>query len=157
MRYLVLLAVAAGLSFGAEKYTGPVPPKDDVPFLLHADNLLETDVAEAKEEERKDTTIATIPGPAAKARTPLSEPIFILRSKKIMPDKIQAFKLDVKNGNREVVINAKKVKDIARPIHLNVTRLSDGLYKIEVDQTLENGEYCLSPDGQNTTFSFQIY
>ena len=157
MRLFTMLAVAASLSFAAEKYTGPVPQKDDVPYLLHADNLLELDVLEAKEEDRKDVTVASIPGAAAKARTPLAEPVFIFRSSKITPDKIQAYKLDVKNGNREVVINAKKSKNVTKPIHLNVTRLSDGLYKIEVDQTLENGEYFLSPDGDNRTFSFQIY
>jgi hypothetical protein len=157
MRLFTMFALAASLSFGAEKYTGPVPEKDDVPYLLHADNLVELDVLDAKEEDRKDTTVASIPGPAAKARTPLAEPIFIFRSSKITPDKIQAYKLDVKNGNREVVVNAKKSKNITKPIHLNVTRLSDGLYKIEVDEELENGEYCLSPDGENRTFSFQIY
>ena len=28
----------------AEKYTGPRPPKADVPYLLHADNLIETEI-----------------------------------------------------------------------------------------------------------------
>ena len=72
-------------------------------------------------------------------------------------DKIAAYRMEVKNGNREVVVNAKKLKNMKQPIHLQVTRLDDRLYRIEVDEPLENGEYSLSPDGSDETFSFQIY
>ena len=54
-------------------------------------------------------------------------------------------------------MNAKKAKNIQRPIHLQVTRLDDRLYRVEVDEPLENGEYSLSPDGSDQTFSFQIF
>ncbi|MEJ7609358.1 MAG: hypothetical protein WKF37_24560 [Bryobacteraceae bacterium] len=57
----------------------------------------------------------------------------------------------------EVVVSHKKGKNVAKPIYLVVTRLDDGLYKIEVDQQLENGEYTLTPQGSDETFSFQIY
>jgi hypothetical protein len=46
---------------------------------------------------------------------------------------------------------------VARPIRLNVTRLDENLYKIEVDEILENGEYSLSPVDSNQVFCFQIY
>jgi len=55
------------------------------------------------------------------------------------------------------VVNAKKLKNMQRPIHLQITRLDDRLYRVEVDEPLENGEYSLSPDGSDETFSFQIY
>ena len=80
-----------------------------------------------------------------------------LPTDKLAADKIQAYNLQVKNGNRELVVGAKKSRNISRPIFVQVTRLADRLYQIEIDQTLENGEYCLSPDGENTTFAFQIY
>ena len=143
--------------FAAEKYSGPRPAKADVPYLLHADNLIEPEIGTAKTEERKDTVIATIPGASSPVKTPLSEPIFILKTDKLLVDKLAAYRLEVKNGQREVVVNAKKTKNIQRPLHLQVTKLDDRLYRVEVDEILENGEYSLSPDGSDATFSFQVY
>lgn len=158
MRYLWIAVIASvSLLAAAEKYTGPHPAKADLPYLMHADNLIETEVSEAREETRKDATVAVVPGNASKARTPLAEPIFILRAEKLVPERIQAYKLEVKNGTREVTIGLKRGKNSARPIFLNVTPLTGGLYKIEVDQPLENGQYCLSPEGSNATFSFEVY
>ena len=100
------------LLFAAEKYTGPRPPKADVPYLLHADNLIETEIGKAKSDERKDTVVATIPGAHSPVKTPLAEPIFLIKTDKLSVDKIAAFRLEVKNGQREVVVNAKKLKNM---------------------------------------------
>ena len=78
------------------------------------------------------------------------------RMSRLVPDKLAAYKFEVKNGNREVVISHKKQKN-AKPIYLMVTKLDDNLYRVEVDQPLENGEYTISPEGSNDTFNFQIY
>ena len=142
---------------GASKYSGPRPPKPDVLYLLHADNLIETEVAAAKEEARKDASVATIPGASSPVKTPLAEPIFLVKTNQLLPDKLAAYKFEVKNGNREVVIGHKKQKNVARPIFLMITKLDDNLYRVEVDQPLENGEYTISPEGSNDTFNFQIY
>jgi hypothetical protein len=147
----------AASAFAAEKYTGPRPPKVDVPYLMHADNLIETEAGKAKTDERKDTVVATVPGASSPVKTPLAEPIFLIKTDKLSVDKIAAYRMEVKNGQREVVVNAKKLKNMKQPIHLQVTRLDDRLYRIEVDEPLENGEYSLSPDGSDETFSFQIY
>lgn len=154
---IALALVISTEAFGADKYTGPRPPKPDVPYLLHADNLIETEIGTAKSDERKDTVVATLPGASSPVKTPLAEPIFLIKTEKLSVDKLAAFRLEVKNGQREVVVNAKKAKNIQRPIHLQVTRLDDRLYRVEVDEPLENGEYSLSPDGSDQTFSFQIY
>lgn len=158
MRLLTLFALATAVgSVAAEKYTGPRPPKADVLYLMHADNLIETEVREAKTENRKDIDVGVIDGASSPVRTPLAEPVFLLKSDQIGVDKLSAFKLDPKNGRREVVVGSKKGKAANRPIHLVVKRLEDKLYRVEVDQPLENGEYTISPDGSNMTFSFQIY
>ena len=34
----------------AQKYNGPTPAKADVPYLIHADSLVETETVDAKEE-----------------------------------------------------------------------------------------------------------
>lgn len=143
--------------FAASKYAGPRPPKVDVLYLLHADNLLETETVAAKEETRKDASVAIVPGATSSAKTPLAEPIFLLKSSQVMPGKLAAYKFDVKNGNREVVVSHKKQKNLAKPIHLQITRLDDNLYRVEIDQPLENGEYTISPEGSNDTFNFQVY
>jgi hypothetical protein len=141
----------------ASKYDGPRPPKTDVPYLLHATNLLETETLKAKEESRKNSQVASVPGKASPVRTPLSEPIFLFDSSKITPEKLKLFRMDVtKDGNREVVFPENPKKN-QRPVHLQVKKLSGNLYRVEVDETLENGEYCLSPEGDSTVHCFEIY
>ena len=38
---VILLWSWSSLSGADEKYTGPHPPKPDIPYLMHADNLVE--------------------------------------------------------------------------------------------------------------------
>jgi hypothetical protein len=150
--FLLFLAVSGAF---AQRYDGPRPPKPDVPFLKHADNLVPTEVVQAKEEKRKDDTVYTIDGLTSSARTPLTEPIFLFQSEKIVPDKLQLYRLDTKNGHREIVFSRKKS---AMPLRMEVTRLSsDNLYKLEVNEDLAAGEYSLSPEGSNQVFCFQVY
>jgi hypothetical protein len=157
LNLLATLALVSGFAAGAEKYTGPRPPKADVPYLLHADNLLETEQGTAQNEQRKDSTYAVIEGAASPVKTPLAEPVFILRTDKLLADKFEAYKLEPRNGKREVLIGHKKPKNVPRPVHLAITRLDEKLYRIEVDEPLENGEYSLTPSGSDATFSFAIY
>jgi hypothetical protein len=155
---LLLLCAGFAAAQNQEAYTGPRPPKPDVPYLMHADNLIETEVGEAKESSRgKNETAYVIPGVSSPARTPLAEPIFLFESDKIPPDSLGLFRLEVKGGNRQVVISQKKKND--RPLRLMVTHLGERLYRIEVNQGmgLENGEYSLSPQGANTVFCFEVY
>jgi len=140
----------------AQKYSGPRPPKPDVPFLIHADNLVSTEVAEAKEEKRKDDLAYIVDGAASSAKTPLSGPRFLFQADKLAADKLQLYRFDVKNGHREVFFS-KKGKGSARPRRVEVTSLGDGLFRLDANESLENGEYGLSPDGSNLVFCFQVY
>lgn len=159
MRTAVLLLAAIAALSAQQKYAGPRPEKPDLPYLLHATSLVPTDAAEAKEEKRKEGTAFITAGPAAKARTPLAEPIFLLESKTIMPDKLTMYKLEVKNGAREVFFfdNPKKRKDSTKPIRISAKKLDTGLYRIEPTEPLVNGEYVLTPSDSNTVFGFTIY
>jgi hypothetical protein len=154
---LVALGLAcSALGLAEEQYSGPRPPKPDIPYLLHADNLVETEVGEARQEQRgKNETSYAISGEASPARTPLAEPIFLFQSDKIPAESLQLFRLEVKKGNREVVI----AKNKGRPLHLSVLSLGGRLYRIEVNEGLglENGEYSLSPENSNVVFCFQVY
>jgi hypothetical protein len=144
-----LLAFALG---AADKYTGPVPPKPDLPYLLHASNLIETETGQARQEKNN----YVISGSSSPARTPLAEPIFILDARDLSPERLELAHLDVKGGNREVSLGGGRRRGGGR-LHLAITPLGGHLYKIEVDEPLENGQYALSPNGDNRVFCFEVY
>ena len=128
-RLPLLVLAAAGLlhAQAPKKYTGPKPPKTDMPYLLHASNLVPLEKGSAAEESRKDETANVVKGAASTARTPLAEPIFLLASEKLVPEKLELYRVTVsKSGNREVAVpkNAKKMKDAVKPIRLSVRSTS---------------------------------
>jgi hypothetical protein len=145
--------IAGGCLAAAEKYTGPVPPKPDIPYLLHAANLVETEVANAEAGRKSDTFV--IEGASSPARTPLAEPIFIIDARNIQPDSFELYRLEVKGGKREVNLNGGRHGSHA--LHLAVKALGGHLYRVEADEPLEDGEYALSPNGDNHAFCFEIY
>lgn len=141
-----------------EPYNGPRPPKPDLPYLLHADNLIPTEVAEARQQSRGKDTVYTVPGAASPARTPLAEPIFLFLSEKVPPESLELYRLEVKSGNRQITFPQQK-KDQPRPLRLVVTRLDERLYRLEVSERmgLENGSYSITPAGSNQVFCFDVY
>jgi hypothetical protein len=153
---ILMLALTAGLLL-AQDYTGPTPPKADVPYLLHASTLIETQVSEAQKETKKNSTLYWVDGAESTAKTPLAEPIFIIRIEKLNPDKIELYHFEVNKGRRELELKDRPGKNDAHPLHVAVTKLGKDLYKIEASEQLENGEYSLSPDTSNNVFSFQVY
>ena len=163
MRNVVFFLIAAVLLFAGgaaaqRKYTGPRPTKPDVPFLVHAGKLVETEVGTARESQEKEGTTYTVSGASSPVRTPLSEPVMIFQADRINPDRLTLYKMDVRAGNRVVVIPTpgKRRKD-ARPIFLMVSPLGPGLFKVEVNEVIADGEYCLSPEGANQVFCFSAY
>jgi len=159
IRFLTILLLATlpltSLALGADDYTGPRPPKGDVLYLVHASSLVPTETAEAQQEGKNNDTFS-VSGAASSARTPLAEPIFLLRSEKIKPDALELYRFEVKNGRRQLTLS-KKRSEKAGPFHLSITKLDKDLYRVEADEALENGEYSLSPNGSNAVFCFQVY
>ncbi len=127
-------------------------------YLVHADNLIPTEVLDANQESgKKDETTYTIAGAGGVARTPLAEPIFLLQSEKIVPDRLELYRLEVKNGHREISMSKGRRRGGTRALHLQVTKLDGNLYKVEADEPLENGEYSISPNDSNHVFCFTVY
>lgn len=165
MRFRIpaLLLLAAVLAFPAlaqKKYNGPRPPKSDVPFLLQAGKLTEVESGTATEGQSKEGPMYTVNGAASPTRTPVPEPVFLFLADKVNPDRLSLYRMDTKTGNRTLVLPpamGKRKKDAPRPIFLMVSPLSPGLFKVEVNEVLENGEYCLSPEGSNKVFCFAAY
>lgn len=153
---LMLALFACAMSLPAQKYTGPEPEKPDLPYLVHADHLVATESAVAKEEDRKDEVLYVIDGATSPAATPLASPVFLIHAQDLVPDKLEIYKLESKNGRREILFSRKK-KQTARPIRYTINRVGDDLYKLEVDESLENGEYSITPSGSNQVFCFRVY
>jgi len=75
---LAALGIAfLGSGLAAEKYSGPRPPKPDVPYLLHADNLIATEAGQAREDRHgKSESSYSVPGAASRRARRWAEPIF---------------------------------------------------------------------------------
>lgn len=153
-----LLAIAAILpAYSEVSYNGPKPAKPDVVYLMHGDTIVETDQLEAAQSEDKKKTVYTVTGPSATARTPLSEPIFLILPGKIKPEQLSLFPMKIEKGNRVISFHTKPDDDDPQPVPLLFQNRKDGSVIIEANRYLENGEYCLSPSGANTVFCFQVY
>ncbi len=140
------MAALGAVSF-AQEYHGPPPPKADTPYLLHAENLYETEHAVAREEDRKKETAYVVDGAASPVRTPLAEPIFIMLADKIEPQSLKLYEMTVEDGHREIAFPKKIGKNTPRAHYITFRRLEDeGVYWVEVNEYLDNGQYCLSPE-----------
>ncbi len=154
---LLLFTFASLIAFAqSSTYSGPRPDKPDLPYLLHASNLIPTEASEAKEEKKKNDVIYYVPGANSAARTPLAEPIFLIRTEKLSADRLELYRMEVKNGRREVIFPEKK-KSGPRPAPLSVRKVADGLYRVEASATLDPGQYSLTPAGSNQVFLFEVY
>jgi hypothetical protein len=125
-----------------------------LPYIKHAQNLIPTEAFTAKEEKQKNDILYVMEGAASPAKTPLASPIFIFQADKLNPDRLSLYKLEEKSGHREILFGPKKQP---KAIHVEVERLVDKVYKIEVSDSLEAGEYVLTPEGSNQVFCFQVY
>ncbi len=154
-RRILLFLIAAVATVLAQKYDGPVPPKPDLPYLKHASNLIPTEVAQAQEEKgKKEEVTYIVPGPNSPAKTPLASPIFLIQADKINPDRLGLYRLEIKKDHREIVFSPKKQP---KAIRIEVSRVTGNLFKIEVDESLDPGEYSLSPSESNQVFCFQVF
>ncbi len=156
---MLLRALACGLIpvLAALAQSFPEPPKPDVPFLIHAGNLVETETNEATDESDEKETRYAVPGPTSPARTPLALPELAMKPETVDPGLLELYRFEPVDGRREILLKRKK-KILARPFH--VTALpSDrkGVYRLRVAQTLEPGEYCLTPQGANAVYCFTVF
>ena len=156
MRLALFLALAVPALF-AQKYSGPMPEKEDLPYIVQADNLIPTEFTTAQEQKgKKDEVTYFIPGAASSAKTPLASPIFLIKVKDLDPEKLQLFRLDVKNGRREITMRTGKRAKNPDPAHIDVKRLGDNLVRLEVSDSLPNGQYSFSPQGSDDVYCFEI-
>jgi hypothetical protein len=155
------LAVFFVMTFAAmaQKYSGPMPEKADLPYMVQADNLVPTEAATAQEQKgkKKDETIYFVPGAASSARTPLASPIFLMKAKELVPEKLELYKLEVRNGRREITLQTGKRAHNQEPIRVDVKHVGDDLVRLEVSASLPNGQYSFTPAGSNDVFCFEVF
>lgn len=149
----ILPLFVLGVAAQTPKYAGPMPVKADVPYLKHAENLVETEAVEIKEEKQTADALYTIAGESSPSKTPLPLPIFLFKAEKLDPLKLQMYRLTPAEGHRQITASGKKSAD---PIHVSVTRVTPGLFRLEVSDALDSGEYMLSVEGTNRAFCFAI-
>src|ERR1700722_10961143 len=138
MRLILPLLLAARATAYPQKYTGPAPAKADLPYIQHATNLIATEPVDAKEQKSGTDTLWTIDGANSTSKAPLALPFFVIKADKLNPASLQMYRLETKEGHRELRASAKKN---AEPIHVQVTRLSgDNLFQLDVYNSLDAGE-----------------
>jgi hypothetical protein len=148
----------SAMALPQNKYSGPKPASKDLPYLLHGDKLIPTEIEKATQSNTKAGEVFFVPGTTAPARTPLVEPIFLFSPDHFRAEQLGLFRFEVRNERREVVISAKHKKRDAEPVfHLSLRRLDENLVRIEASERLDPGEYALSPEGDNTAFCFTVY
>jgi hypothetical protein len=154
---LPLLAITVLQAAEEENASGlPTPEKSDVPYLIHATNLVELEQSTANEESQKNDQLYWVAGANSPVQTPLAGPQFLFKSDEINPSDFQLYGFESKNGRREVLIRKKK-KIVATPHFVSVFNAGPGLHRVRVDDTLPNGEYCLTPNGSNAVFCFAVF
>ena len=155
-RNLVVLAFFL-LAFAARgQQRPPAPPKPDLPYIIHATNLVETESSRAIEQTTKNEQWYFVEGASSGVETPMARPEFLLKSENLDPDSLELYRFEPKNGKREILIRKKK-KVIARPYFLSFETVEPGVFRIRVDDVLDNGEYCLTPNGSDSVFCFTVY
>ena len=154
---LISIPLLLGLGAAAAGQSKPPnPPKSDVPFLIHASSLMETESNRALEHETKKELLYTVERPSSGVKTPMARPEFVVRAENLDPGRLRLYRFESKNGRREVLFRKKK-KIVARPFFLSLHNVEAAVFHIRVDETLDNGEYCLTPDGSNDVFCFTVY
>ncbi len=138
------------------KYTGPKPERKDVPYLVQAATLVQTEIIRSTPKENGEQTTWSIPGETSLAKTPLALPILVIDASTVTPAKLQLFAFEQKGGRRELTVN-RKGSGGAEPILITVGNVSGTLYRIETVNEIENGEYGLTVPGSNQFFCFSVF
>ncbi len=156
-RIITIAILFVAYLVGQPKYTGPKPPKKNVPYLVHAGNPVETEVSTAFQIINNDLITYVISGEKSTARTPLASPIFVIEPAALTDvEKFRLFRLEAKDGHRTVTFHNKGLRG-AMPLRIQITPIPGGLYQIEVADTLSPGQYALTPDGTNEVFCFEVF
>ncbi len=135
---------------------GPKPDKKDIPYLLLANNLVQTEVVRPAADQTSEGTRYSIPGETSLARTPLALPVLLIDSAQIRPERLRLIRLTASSGRRQALIRKTPSPDDP-PLLLTAARISDTIYRLEAVNEIENGEYALNAAGSEQFFCFTVF
>ena len=155
-RLLTLAVLLTGFLIAGMEYAGPRPPRKDTVYLVHADQLIATEASIARQQTTANEVTYIVPGERSTARTPLASPTLLIETENLSADKLRLFRLDVRNGHRELSFHYKG-RGGTYPLRADIANIAADLYRIDVLDSLSAGEYALSPDGANDVFCFEVF
>jgi hypothetical protein len=135
---------------------GPKPDKKDIPYLLLANSLVQTEVVRPTAERTAEGARYSIPGETSLAKTPLALPVFLIDSAQIRPEKLKLIRLTASSGHRQALVRKTPSLDDP-PLLLTATKLADTIYRIEAVNEIENGEYALNAAESDQFFCFTVF
>jgi len=135
---------------------GPKPDKKDIPYLLLANNLVQTEVVRPTAQQTPEGTSYSIPGETSLAKTPLALPVFLIDAAQIQPQKLRLIRLTASSGHRQALIRKTPSSDDP-PLLLTASRIADAIYRLEAVNEIENGEYALNAAGSDQFFCFTVF
>jgi hypothetical protein len=156
MRRLLPVLILTVCLAAQVKYAGPKPEKKDVPYLIHASSLLQTETARPTPKDDGDSTLWSIPGESSLARTPLALPAFVIDADAIAPAKLRLYPFEQRDGRRQLRLKRQGASEV-EPVLITVAPLGGTLYRIEVVNEVQNGEYGLTVPGSNQFFCFTVF
>jgi hypothetical protein len=132
------------------KYTGPTPTKTDALYFDLSGILITVEKGEAV---TKDQSLYTIEGSTSTTKVPGGAPRFMLLSEKILPKRLDLYKVSTREGHREIRIDPRNPP---KSIPMTVTRFDDNIYSLQPAEPLEPGEYTVTPKDSNIVFCFTV-
>ena len=153
---LVVLCGSLGAQDDRNRLGIPNPPKPDIPYIIHGSQIFELERAEAQAQESKNELRYWISGSAATIKTPLAAPEFLIDSQQLDPRDLKLYGFDVVKGRRELLFRKKK-KVVAEPYFLHLDGIEARVVRIRINASLAPGQYGLTPDGQNSVFTFSVF
>jgi hypothetical protein len=152
--FACVLLVSMGI-VAQDRYSGPPPPKKDLPYIVNAGNLVETETGVAEPHDEPNQTTYVIAGAHSPAKTAASVPSLVIDVSKLDVESLQLYRVESQDGHRQITI-PKRGKG-AQPVPMITTRLGGSLFSLRPGDNLPAGEYSLTPQGSNAVFCFAVF
>ena len=104
-----------------------------------------------------DEVFVVVPGEASPTSTTLKRPVIVSEGQTVPEGAfvLELYRMEAKSGNRRLLYRVGN-RIVASKIPIEMTALSRHLYQVEVSEDLTPGQYCLTPNGSDEMFLFEI-
>jgi len=152
MRWLIVLTA---VTLAAAESS--LPEKADTPYLLHGSQMIALEANTAMDESTEKEGRYAVSGATSGVRTPFASPQFLYRMDAVDPRDLELYRFESVGGRREIFLRKKK-KILVEPYRMSVLdHEEEGVVQLRVNDGLDDGEYCLTPQGSDAVFCFTVY